>query len=74
MEHRIRPATEAERRGDCCGDRYERNVAWVCSCGVRGCEACIKRHLFEAFQEWKGVSDGPTSSETAVPHGGESAG
>lgn len=46
-QHRIKPATGKLAKQDCCGDRYPCNIAWVCSCGEKGCRECIADHLFE---------------------------
>lgn len=46
LSHLVRPATIIEAKEDCCGDRYACNVAYICSCGLRGCEGCMKNHIF----------------------------
>ncbi len=46
MEHLIRLATKEEAKIDCCGDRYECNVDYVCSCGEKSCRSCMMRHIF----------------------------
>lgn len=51
--HVVRRATEKESKQDCCGDRYECNVAYVCGCGEKGCESCMSCHLFESH----GITD-----------------
>lgn len=51
--HTVRRATAKESKKDCCGDRYERNVAYVCACGEKGCESCISCHLLEVH----GITD-----------------
>lgn len=45
MEHIVREANEQEGKEDCCGDRVESNVDFVCSCGLKACEYCMKSHL-----------------------------
>jgi len=46
-KHIIRRANKEEAKQDCCGDRYECNVEYVCSCGYKGCVSCAKEHIFD---------------------------
>lgn len=48
--HRVRRATAAEQMKDCCGDRYESNVEYACTCGTKACRACMESHLFEVHR------------------------
>jgi hypothetical protein len=45
--HKVRKATRREAEKDCCGDRYECNVAYACACGEKGCRSCMSDHLME---------------------------
>ena len=53
--HRVRRAQKKEQV-DCCGDRHECNVEFVCSCGLHGCKSCIQDHLLDIAM--KGGPDG----------------
>lgn len=49
-KHKVRAARGNERKEDCCNDRSESNVAFVCACGERGCRSCIHDHLLEVHR------------------------
>lgn len=49
-EHAIRRATPKERQQDCCGDRYESNIEFVCKCGEKLCRSCMSDHLIRAHR------------------------
>jgi len=46
-KHEVRDANAKERTQDCCGDRYESRVRYVCGCGKEGCRSCMEVHLME---------------------------
>jgi hypothetical protein len=58
-QHIVRPATEEELKEDCCGDRYECNIKFVCSCGKRACDSCMKSHILKLHMRGQlGMFDG----------------
>ena len=44
--HKVRRASKIDQAEDCCGDRYECNIEFRCSCGVKGCRSCMEEHLW----------------------------
>jgi hypothetical protein len=50
-DHIVRKANKKEAERDCCGDRYECNVDYVCSCGKHACISCMERHIFDLHKK-----------------------
>jgi hypothetical protein len=46
-EHIVFPATGREQRQNCCGDRYQCDVVYRCSCGLLACMSCMNKHVLK---------------------------